>query len=223
MQGFERTDRMRQGHDKVQVGAGLDGPDDWRNLDGSPTLWLQRLPGAGAMFRRFLPPRFSSRVEFGDVVRGLPLKGESAKLVYSSHMLEHLAYEDLRIALREIHRVLVPGGIFRGVMPDLEKEVADYMAGEPATRAPAFMRSTLLGEEVRPRSLRARMRSLFGNSRHLWLWDYGSIEHELQLAGFVEVRRAQYGDSQYDDFAAVEAVERWEGALGFECRKPESP
>lgn len=213
---------MSHSRDKVHVGAGLDGPDDWWNLDGSPTLWLQRLPLAGVLFRKFLPPRFSGRVEFGDVVRGLPLEVDSARLVYSSHMLEHLAYEDLRTALREIHRVLLPGGLFRGVMPDLEKEVADYLACNDPDPASMFMRSTLLGQETRPRSLPGRMRSLLGNSQHLWLWDYRSIAHELRLAGFVDIRRAQLGDSVDEAFAAVEAPDRWEGALGFECRKPES-
>lgn len=214
---------MERKRDKVQVGAGLDGPGDWRNLDGSPTLWLQRLPLMGAMFRKLLSPRFSERVEFGDVVRGLPVAGDSARLVYSSHMLEHLSYEDLRIALREIHRILEPGGMFRGVMPDLEKEVAGYLACDDPDPASMFMRSTLLGQETRPRSLPGRMRSLLGNSQHLWLWDYRSIAHELRLAGFVDVRRARWGDSEDDAFAAVEAPDRWQDALGFECRKPGSP
>lgn len=40
--------------------------------------------------------------------------------IYASHVLEHLGYKrDLPAALREIHRVLVPGGMLRASVPDL--------------------------------------------------------------------------------------------------------
>lgn len=41
--------------------------------------------------------------------------------VYASHVLQHFGYqEELPRALAEIFRVLVPGGIFRVAVPDLE-------------------------------------------------------------------------------------------------------
>jgi predicted SAM-dependent methyltransferase len=40
--------------------------------------------------------------------------------IYASHVLEHLGYQrDLRTALKEFHRVLVPGGVLRLSVPDL--------------------------------------------------------------------------------------------------------
>lgn len=205
---------------KLQFGAGLDGPSGWINCDASPTLWLQRLPLAGALFRRFLKPCFSRRVIHGDVVRGLPFPTSSVRLVYSSHTLEHLAFQDLRAALREVYRVLEPGGVFRSVMPDLAVEVRDYLASEAADPASDFMRSTLLGQESRPRNLAGRIRVCLGNSGHLWLWDYRSIAHQLAETGFVDIRPARLHDSAHSEFRAVEAPERWERSLGFECSKP---
>ena len=59
----------------------------------------------------------------------------------------------------------------------------------------------------------------FGNSLHLWMWDYKSIKYELELAGFKDIRRATFGDSADRMFDTVEEKSRWENALGIECRK----
>lgn len=205
---------------KLQIGAGLDGPETWMNVDASPTLRLQRHALVGGLFRRFLEPRFSDRVRFGDVVKGLRLADGSVDLVYSSHMLEHLALDDLCVALREVHRVLRAGGVFRSVMPDLEHEVQAYLRSNSDDPASEFLRSTLLGQQSRPRGLLARIRAAYGNSQHLWLWDFPSIASRLADAGFIDIRRARLNDSRETAFREVENPERWQGCLGFECRKP---
>ena len=204
---------------KLQIGAGLDGPAGWLNVDASPTLRLQRLPVVGRWLGAVIEPRFSSAVTYGDVVRGLPMSSQSVGMVYSSHMLEHLAHDDLCTALVEINRVLRPGGVFRSVLPDLECDVQRYLRSEAPDRASEFMRSTLLGLERRERGLMGVMRSWLGNSQHLWMWDYRSMEHQLAQAGFVDIRSASFGDSSEPAFRDVERPERWQDCMGFECRK----
>lgn len=45
----------------------------------------------------------------------------SIETIYASHVLEHLGYQnDLRQALAEWHRVLVPGGTLMASVPDLD-------------------------------------------------------------------------------------------------------
>ncbi|GAA4854093.1 class I SAM-dependent methyltransferase [Luteimonas vadosa] len=204
----------------LQFGAGLDGPEGWLNVDASPTLRLQRLPIAGPLLRPWLHPQFSRRVVYGDVVRGLRLSDGSVDLVYCSHVLEHLALSDCLLALREVLRVLKPGGVFRGVLPDLAQEVQAYLSSRDHEPATEFMRSTLMGWEERPRGLLAMVRTAYGNSRHLWMWDFPSLAYRLNEAGFIDIRAATFNDSSDPAFRAVESAERWENALGFECRKP---
>jgi len=205
---------------KVNFGCGLSCGTGWRNYDTSPTLRLQRLPAIGGLARRLLAPEFPDLARFGNVTRGLPEQASSVDLVYCSHVLEHLALEDFRRGLREVLRVLTPGGVFRGVLPDLEAEVQRYLDCKATDACSQFMRDTSLGLERRPTGLLPRLRSLIGNSQHLWMWDYTGLEAELQAAGFAEVRRAQFADSPIPDFSEVEDAGRWEGCLGFECRKP---
>lgn len=205
---------------KLQIGAGLDGPPSWTNVDASPTLRLQRLPVVGGVLKHMVKPSFSPSVVYGDVVRGLRLPSGSVRVVYSSHVLEHLAFDDLLVALVEIHRVLAPGGVFRSVLPDLDCDVQRFLRTDTEDRASEFMRATLLGLERRERGAGSAFRAWLGNSRHLWMWDYRSMAHRLAQAGFADVRQARFGDSADPSFAEVEKPERWDDAFGFECRKP---
>ena len=152
---------------------------------------------------------------------GLPVKSASAQRVYSSHVLEHLALEDCRKALRHVLTYLVPGGVYRFVVPDLEFYLQNYLASEEPGAASTFMADTYLGEREGARGLRSLPRALFGRSQHLWMWDYKNFAHELADAGFTAIRRAQFGDSGDAAFAAVEDEGRWLNCLGIECRRPQ--
>jgi predicted SAM-dependent methyltransferase len=164
--------------------------------------------------------RFPDNVEYGDIVRGLPVPAASCKGVYCSHVLEHLSLADLRIALRKTREILRPKGVFRLVLPDLEHSVRQYIDNPSGDAAIEFMRETFLGHESRTRGFRGLLASWLGNSRHLWMWDYKSMQRELESAGFGDVRRASFGDSFDPVFMTVEDQGRWENCLGVECRNP---
>ncbi len=107
----------------INFGCGLSVATDWLNYDASPTLRLQKLPLVGLLAKSLVRPRFPDLVLFGDIARRLPEESSSADLVYCSHILEHLSLDDFRLALTEVFRILKPGGVFRGVLPDLEIDV----------------------------------------------------------------------------------------------------
>ncbi len=202
----------------VQYGCGLSAPDGWLNFDSSPTLRAQRLPGFGKLFTRSPRyPRFPKGVRYGDIRKGLPVAMGSCKGVYASHVLEHLALDDLRVALANTLRILEPDGVFRLVVPDLETMAREYVdsAGEDA--ALKFMRDTYLGHSTRSPGAGGLMRAWLGNSTHLWMWDYKSLARELSNAGFSKVRRAGFGDASDPVFALVEDPDRWAGQLGIEA------
>ena len=87
--------------------------------------------------------------------------------------------------------------------------------------APAneLMRSTMLGVEQRSKSLSSNVKSMYGNSKHLWMWDYKSLEFELKKAGFTNIRPCQFGDSADNMFGFVEEQSRFYNAAAFECQK----
>lgn len=205
---------------KIQYGCGLSAPEGWTNYDSSLTLKLQKIP----VFGRAVPAgpfgRFPSNVVVGDIVKGLPEKEESVDLVYCSHVLEHLTLGEFREALRNTYKILKPAGTFRFVLPDLEAKAKAYLQSDSPKAIHAFMNDTYLGKESRSTSLKGKLRDLFRNDQHLWMWDYKSMKEELVDAGFTEIRRAYFGDSGIQDFKEVEEKSRWENELGIECIKP---
>jgi SAM-dependent methyltransferase len=207
---------MKPGY--VQYGCGWCAPAGWRNFDASPTLVFERIPVIGSFYARN-GARFPRNVEFGDIVKGLPVADDSSRAVYCSHVLEHLALEDFRLALRNTYRILRIGGCFRLVVPDLAQAVDRYVADNSASAAVVLVKDTCLGLERRRRGINGLLFTWLSNHKHLWMWDYKSIAKELQDAGFVGIRRAEFGDASDETFRQVEDLQRWEGSVGVDCRK----
>ncbi|MEC8560709.1 MAG: methyltransferase domain-containing protein [Planctomycetota bacterium] len=204
----------------IQYGCGLSCPDGWLNFDSSPTLFMQRIPLIGRFVRRRGYEPFPRAVRYASVVKGLPVRDGQCTGVYCSHVLEHLALADFRVALRETFRCLGSGGTFRLVLPDFARYVRDYQDSESETPSIGFVLSTARGQDRRRRGIAAVLHALLSGSSHLSMWDERSLAHELRTVGFDGIRRARIGDSRDPRFAEVEAPNRWEGHLGMECTKP---
>jgi len=207
-------------------GPGTACPREWINFDVSPTLRLQRLPVVGKFFRRGATI-FPEGVCIGDIVKGLPVPSGSARGVYASHVLEHLSLKDFQIALENTFQMLMPGGIFRVVVPDLEGRARKYLEKLSAGDVDAnswFMKSTSLGVEDRKRGIEALARSIFGNTAHLWMWDETSMSAALRKVGFIDVRRCRFNDSRDQTFHLIEDKSRFYAGsveeLAIEAIKP---
>ena len=68
-----------------------------------------------------------SNVISHDLVKGIPFAAESVDVVYHAALFEHIRRDDAANFLREIHRVLKPGGIVRIGVPDLEEICRTYL------------------------------------------------------------------------------------------------
>jgi Methyltransferase domain len=64
-----------------------------------------------------------------DIREGLPLAADSIEYAVSVHALPELRYDEVVPALRELRRVLKPGGVLRLVLPDLQKAIDAYVEG----------------------------------------------------------------------------------------------
>lgn len=203
----------------VQYCCGFCAPSGWRNFDASPTLYFERIPLIGMLYTKN-KTRFPKNVEYGNIVKGLPIPEGGCEAVYCSHILEHLSLLDFRLALKNTWRILKPGGRFRLVMPDLENHIWQYTQNSTPEAAILFMEATCLGHKTRPRSVSRALLEAVGSNYHLWLWDYKSLMPELLKAGFVNIRRARFNDSEDPRFKEVEEQDRWDN-LGVECFRPE--
>ena len=202
----------------VQYGCGCSAPGNWRNFDASPTLRFERIPVIGKFYTKN-DARFPQNVEYGDIAKGLVIPDNSCNAVYCSHVLEHLSLDDFRRAIINTHKILKNGGYFRLVLPDLEYSINKYVNDSSSDASFLFLKETSLGKEKRGRGLKGFVRGWLGNSQHLWMWDYKSIARELENVGFINIRRAEYGDADDKAFAEVEDEGRWKNCLGVECKK----
>ena len=205
-------------HFYLQYGCGMSAPDKWDNFDASPTLRFERMPFFGKLYTRN-QSRFPRNVVYGDIVKGLPVNCEYYQGVYCSHVLEHLSLLDFRVALLNTHKILKTNGVFRLVVPDIEYFVNEYTESVSPDAAVDFLKRTSLGRETRARGISGLIIEWLGNSHHLWMWDFKSLEKELRAAGFGNVRRALAGDSGDEMFRFAEDPDRWANALGVECIK----
>jgi SAM-dependent methyltransferase len=202
---------------RIQFGCGFHAPAGWRNFDASPTLRFERLPLLGRAYVRN-GQRFPRNVEFGDIVKGLPLPPASCAVIYASHVLEHLSLNDFHTALNHCFELLKSGGLFRLVVPDLEALANRYLSSREASAAKAFMEETSLGVAHRTRGVRGLMSLWLGNSSHLWMWDFKALQLELSDAGFVDVQRCTFADNPL--FREVEQQERFINSVAVQGRRP---
>ena len=180
----------------VNAGSGPADPRPWINIDGS---WQARLA------RHRLIARVGSRllgmdighwprgVRYRDVRRGLGYPDGSLAVVYASHLLEHLYRDEALRFLEDAHRALMPEGVCRIVVPDVEQIVHWYLAHqrEPleTRREPSsdllmgllLLRQKSAGRGARPLRLARRLADLH---EHKWMYDREGRLALFREAGF---------------------------------------
>lgn len=129
----------------------------------------------------------------------LPFEDGAASHVYMAHALEHFRYkEDARSVLREIHRVLAPGGVLRVVVPDIELCLRAYVEDDEE-----FFEAR---KELWPwaRQCRTRLEHFLayagasappGDAGHKYGYDFETLEALLCDVGFRSVTRSGFMES----------------------------
>lgn len=206
---------------KLHLGCGSTVVPGWQNIDKSPSIVLARIPGLrptlariGLISRAQQEAVFPPGIIRADVRRGLSYPDASAEFVYSSHMIEHLARWQGLAFLRECFRVLRPGGRVRLATPDLAELVDEYTQEGDAD---AFMDRVGHFVEQPGSPTRGLLRRLFTGAAHQWLYDEASLRRLLEEAGFVDVERRAFRDSELPDIALLEDRD---GSLFVEARRP---
>ncbi len=137
-----------------------------------------------------------------DVRDGLPLETDSLHYVTSIHALQALPYLDVVPALRELRRVLEPGGVLRLALPDLERAIAAYLRNDPAYfYVPDSESATIAGKFI------VQM-TWYGSNRMMFTYEFA---RELLLrAGFSRVYRCAYREtaSRYPEIVELDNRER---------------
>lgn len=178
-----------------------------------------------------------------DLTKGIPAPASTVDAVYHSHVLEHIPRAAVSSFLREIRRVLKPGGIHRIVVPDLEWECRRYLRrlddakGNDALAvrhdaAVAALVDQMVREEAAGTGQQDPLRRwienrLLGNARrrgetHRWMYDRVNLAALLGTSGFTDVRIVDYRTSAIPGWRTIrldqiDDREYKPGSLYIEC------
>ncbi|WP_265943735.1 class I SAM-dependent methyltransferase [Dechloromonas sp. A34] len=153
-----------------------------------------------------------SHVDHVATIDNLSFIGDSSvDVIYNCHVLEHFKRRDVGRVLKEWYRVLKPGGTLRISVPDFAQLCEVYQK---------FGRLDLV---IGP---------LFGRQDYLYnihynAFDQAALTQQLEDAGFVNVRRYDWRETEHadiDDFsqAYVPHMDKENGilvSLNVECEK----
>lgn len=135
---------------------------------------------------------------------GLPFRDGSAHRVYFALALEHFYYEqDALAVLRDVHRVLDASGVLRLVVPDLEKYIRAYAAGDDAFFAahrrfwPWAERMHTPMDYLQSMSGSGMGRGPGGFFDHKMGYDFATLSRLVRAAGFTSIERREYMQSEH--------------------------
>ena len=163
----------------------------WINIDGYPDTNVQHLV---------------------DISRRLPIPDNSFDGIFSEHVQEHFSLDDGIALLRECHRILVPGGWLRIVMPDAEKIMRTYFDNP----------SELMSHRPAPSGIAMETVNDYFRQRyeHQCLYDFDLARHALEAAGFTHVTRSSFTDGRSPrEMILDDSKYAWE-SLYVEAAKP---
>lgn len=177
--------------DKLHIGCGNCLLDGWINTDIKPC---------------------SNDILYMDLTKPFPFQDNFFKYIFSEHVCEHVTFKDYLSTLREIHRVLKPGGIYRVAMPTLDFLLNLYDKPNNALHSKYIQWSnTSFGfADYCLKSFTSKdlavitLNNFMHNWGHKFIYSNEMIEHILKIAGFRNVKRCNIGESRYPELRGLE-------------------
>jgi SAM-dependent methyltransferase len=138
----------------------------------------------------------------GDIRDRLQVPDDSVEYAVAMHALQDLPYLDVGPALRELHRVLKPGGVLRVGVPDLERAIDAWQRRDARYFYIPDDEVASLGGKLIVQA------TWYGSVRTPFTWDF---LHEVSAkAGFRETRRCGFRQTYtaWPDIVALDNRER---------------
>ncbi|MBI4325124.1 MAG: methyltransferase domain-containing protein [Chloroflexi bacterium] len=128
-----------------------------------------------------------------DVRRAFPLPDTSCAFIYSDHLFEHLDYTDGLSLMRESHRLLEHGGIFRAAMPDMPAVFQAYLARDYAYFDLVKDFALVSGMDNREATWVDYVNfAVYQYGEHKMVYDIEKLQKMANWAGFSKACRSDY-------------------------------
>jgi predicted SAM-dependent methyltransferase len=216
---------------RLNLGCGLQCPEGWINVDSSFGVKIAKRPVLKKLINSLVPTKWGilpniswpSNAIWMDITRPFKFKTNSIDYVYSSHTIEHLGYEEATFVFKECFRVMKQGGVFRVIVPDLDRLVNVYLkmkTEDPAKAAKMFHEYSLYFEIPYPKTFADSFKFYFkSKNNHRFLYNEAALKEQLECAGFSNIKRMEYGISEIPGIEKIDIKERFDGAICLEGKK----
>lgn len=123
-----------------------------------------------------------------DIREGLPFESDWFDYAVSIHALPEIPYPDLVPVLLELRRVIMPGGVLRLALPDLDRSFDAYRRGDREYFLIPDEEMASVGGKL------AAQLAWYGYARTPFVRDF--IEELLLKAGFAQVHHVRFGETR---------------------------
>jgi predicted SAM-dependent methyltransferase len=153
-----------------------------------------------------------------DAATAFPLDDGSFEWVYSEHFIEHIGRREAGAWLREVRRLLAPGGVARITTPDLRRYVEGYLDPEGRFFAEHARRLRNIGVKNIPDSRAWMVNQIFYGWGHRWLYDFEELRAAALEAGFAAggVIQTAFASGKVPSMAALDQAHRSDETLYVE-------
>lgn len=156
-----------------------------------------------------------------DICQTLPFADGCVDWVYAEHLIEHVSLTDGLIWLKEVRRILAPGGIVRITTPDLRLYVQSYLNGDRffdrhRRRIDMALRTVAPPMPTRNAFMFNQLFYVYG---HRWIYDEDEMRYALGQAGFAAdgIAKHSFRTGARKDVADLDQVLRNDESLYIEA------
>ena len=149
----------------------------------------------------------------GDIIAGdiylnakkaFPFPNESIDIVFAEQFIEHLKFSDGFEFLEECHRVLKKGGKIRLATPDLKLLISTYEDRNPNVTLKTAMQRHKNNHNRALTTACHFLNDFFRLWGHSFIYDDSTLGLHVRNAGFSNVIRKKFGDSEDEDLVNLE-------------------
>jgi predicted SAM-dependent methyltransferase len=144
-----------------------------------------------------------------DALEPYPIEDGAFDYAYSEHFIEHVPREGAVAWLREVHRLIRPGGFVRLSTPDLRKYVEGYLEPDGvffARRRELLENMPHFGPGGVPERPGFMVNQIFRYFGHQWIYDLEEIRSAAAEAGFDQaaVTECSFHEGRLEVVAAMD-------------------